>query len=382
MSEDSSVAHKSSIEAYDGNPFTTAWRGVQKLFTVNGQLVVGLAFFNALIITVIVAAVATVSYSIIAYAVNHSPGFMTSIIDQAGSQSPSAAMGLSALYDGASGMKDVNIFVTVTLGFLLIAGLASFLKALQITVALASSNNKTLQFNDALKRALKRTLYFVELYLLLVGGGIAAAILLVLLMLSSQFLGPIAVILGLIGGLLLFYAMIRLAFAKFIVVDTGSNAIAALKHSWSITRGHFVEILGIGAVVMAAGQVTMLFMRGLMMASSGSRLVAAVAVLWFAVLVVAIILVTVAIAERYVQIAHHKATADPVPTNYLAIVLVLLIIPIVQATMPDSPSEWPAKGGRRMQTHMRSGTNGDPSPWSSNSFDPASGEQVVTPSLN
>jgi hypothetical protein len=383
MSQDSSVEHKESVAAYDGNPFTTAWRGIQKLFSVNGQLLVGLAFFNAMIIIILIATAGTVAYAITAYAVNHSPGFMASIIDQAGSQSPNASAGLSALYDSAQGMKDVNIFVTVTLGLLLMAGLGAFLKALQITIALASSNNKTLRFNDALKRALKRTLPIVELHLILLGGGIAAILALGLVMISSQFIGHMAVILSLLGWLLLVYVVIRLIFAKFILVDSTLSAIAALKRSWSITSGHFVEILGIGAVVMAAGQIAMLLLRGLMMASLGSRLSAAVAVLWFAVFIIAIILVTVAVTERYVQIAHHKATADPTPTNYLAIVLVLLMIPIMHAAAPDTNSEWPAKGGR-MQTQMRNSTNGDPALWDSNKadFGNSTSEQMIAPSLN
>ncbi|HWZ66058.1 MAG TPA: hypothetical protein VNX65_04710 [Patescibacteria group bacterium] len=328
MSQSESETSKS--KAYDGNPFSTAWRGVRKLFDVNGQLLIGLAFFNTLAIIILFVTAGIVGFVLVAYIINHSPDFVANAI--ANSQSPYLAERLSALADRVSSVKDMHIFITAALGSLFLLGFGSFLKALQITVALASSSGKALSFNFALKQSFKRTMPIAEVYLILLAAFLTTMLITNVLIMSSQFIGPIAIILNLVVWIIAFYVFIRLSLAKFILIDnTSADSVSALKRSWAITNGHFVEILGIGSVIFLAINVVALLWGSLLAAADGSSLMALIEVLGFAMFVLATTLVIAAISERYIQIAHNKANKNPEPTNYLAIVLVVMFVFYVAA---------------------------------------------------
>src|SRR5690242_7566745 len=304
---------------YDSNPFTTAWNGIQKIFTVNPQSFVGvtvaiLAICAALGATAVVFALAT-----FAFMAKHYPR--------------------SDPFPGQSSlgyfhyMSDSTVFGLWGVGIVVGALLLTLLQALQMRFTIASARNTSVTFRQVFGPSLKYLLPLLGLAGLIT---VSLALVFVILGLASIAAPIVLVLLGLAAIISLVYVCFRLSFASYAIVDKNLGPIAAIKHSWASTDGRVVDIIGVGAATYALMAVPSIILTALSKVSEGVPvLVNIFDVLGLVLELVLLVVATMPMAERYVQSqAVYDKEIEAAPTsgfNFVAIVLVLVLMPILNA---------------------------------------------------
>lgn len=311
--------------AYDSNPFTAAWTGIQKLIKTNSQTVVGTALFNILLTVVLVVTLFVIAMSLISFGLKHNSYL------EAAYQIPT-----SAPYSFLTSMSDASIYVTWIIGVAIIIFVLSLIESLQLTLGVAAARSVPLKFGALLKQSTKFVLPilgFVGLMLLVI---IVASIVIGLLAVP---LGFITIVVGLVAVIAGIYAALRLSFTVYSIIDEHLGPVAAMKRSWGLTEGHIIETIGSGAVALLIVTVPDIILTALARVTEGLPLLSGLFGLLGAIVATVLLLgATMSMAERYVQIRATKegsvAPAALSPFNYLAIAVFLVLAPILSALSP------------------------------------------------
>ncbi len=323
-SVDKPTKQASSLALYDSNPFTAAWAGLQKLVKTNAQTVVGVALFNIVLFVVLGLTGLVVVFSIFAFLAKHDPSFPTWIFPSYNS------------FDFVNSMNDLSIYLTWAIGFVICVLVMTLTQSLQLNLSLAAAKSVPLKFGALLKASMGSVLPIVGFVCLMILAFIVGAVALGLL---ALVLGPITLVVGVVALAAAIYAGLRLSFATYVIVDRRLSPVAAVKNSWKLTDGHLIETVGSGAVAWIILAVPSLIMNALARITEGAPMVSGIfSLLDLALVVVLVIGAAMAIAERYVQLqALANKELKPValsPFNYLAVLVMLILAPILQALSP------------------------------------------------
>ncbi len=336
--EDTSVIEKSQGQEkkpkslptkYDSNPFTAAWSGIQKLVKTNAQTVVGVALFNILLFVLLGLTALVVVLSIFAFVARHSPELV-------GSAFPSYTA-----FDFLNSMNDVSIYLTWGIGLVVCIFVMALTQSLQLNLAVAAARNVPLKFGKLLKASIGTVSPILGFVGLMVLVFIVSAIVLGLL---ATVLGPITLVVGLVAALAAVYAGLRLSYTTYSIVDRRLGPVAAMKNSWKVTEGHIIETVGSGAVAWLILAVPSLVTNALARLTEGAPMVSGLFnLLDLALVVVLVIGAAMSVAERYVQVqavADKELEPTPLsPFNYLAVALVLILAPILEALSPTMKND-------------------------------------------
>ena len=309
---------------YDSNPFTTAWTGAQKLLKTNLHNMVGLAFFNVFLFTVLGTTVIVVLLTLLAFVAKHNP-------------QANIPMPRDTVYSFAASMSDSTIYLTWGIGALIIILVITLLQALQIRLTVAAARLTHIRFGALLKDSL-------EACLPLLGFGGLLVLCMVMLVLAigllAGLLGPITIVVALVAFVALVYVGFRLAFTTYGIVGERLSPIAAARQSWGITNGHIVETLGAAAITSLILAIPGVILSAFAKITENLPLLSGVlSVIDMVLTVLLVIVAAMAVAERYVQLlaiskGKLKATAVS-PFNYLAIGLLLVVAPLLAALSPS-----------------------------------------------
>lgn len=309
---------------YDSNPFTAAWSGVQKLIRTNASTVVGVAFFNLLLFALTALSGILLVLSIGAYAFKHTPELLAYITDQ-------------NILDFLAGVSDTSLYATWGIGTVVCIFLMALTQSIQLNLTVAAAKGISLKFGALLKAGVRTVMPIL--------GLIGLAILIIIATFST--LGALSGLLGIITLLFMVMALlaiifvgIRLSYAAYSIVDLGMGPINAMKHSWRISDGHFIETISSAAVASIILTVPSIILQALARVTQDTSILSSVfGLLDVTLTVVLIIIAAMAVSERYVQLQalHTKqATAKPLnPLNFLAILIVIFLTPIMSALSPQ-----------------------------------------------
>lgn len=306
------------------NPFTTTLNGIKKVFHYNTNSLIGAVLFNLVVGALMFITLLVILGALLAFVLkNASPTLPTTIPPQ--------------IADVANSLNEPGIYASWIIGLLLLVFFAALLQSVQIKLVTASSANQTISFGDLLKQGLRRVVPLLGLTGLVVLAFVAGAGLLALL---TLLIGPIAFVLILAAIVAAIYYGIRISYAAFSVIGEGKGPIGALKRSYALTRGHFVEVVGVGAAVAVFVVIPTLILDLLALAVSGSTAAEAIVRLVSAVVgLIAGTLATAGFAERFTQLRNitdglTTATKTHV-SNYLAIAAFVILGAISNAVTPE-----------------------------------------------
>jgi len=327
--EQNDVSSAGKPSAYDSNPFTATWSGIQKLVKSNSQTVVGVALFNILLTAVLIVTAAVMFLGLITFIIKHNDT-------------------LSAMYTFPSNtafgfltnMSDGSIYLTWVIGLAVCVFIVSLLQSLQLNLSIAAARSVTLKFGALLKQSVRSVLPILGYVCLVVLAIVVAAIVIALL---SLVLGYITVIVALVAIIAAIYAGLRLSFAVFAIVDQKLGPVHAMKASWKMTNGHLIETVGSGSIGMLVITVPDIILTALSRITEGAPMLSGLFGILSAVITpVLVIAATMAMAERYTQIrALNNNEVTPVPLssfNYLAIVTAIFLSFILNALSPKMDS--------------------------------------------
>lgn len=309
---------------YDSNPFTAAWSGLQKLVKTNAQTVVGVALFNIVLFVLLGLTAFAVVVALFTFFAKHDATFPTWLLPP------------YANVDFINSMNDVSIYLTWAIGFIICACIMALTQSLQLNLALAAARNTALNFGALLKVSMGSIAPILGFVGLMVLSFIVVVIALGIL---ATVLGPITFVVALAAILAIIYVGLRLSFTTYSIVDHRYGPVAAIKNSWKVTKGHLIETVGSGAVAWLMWAVPSLIINALARITEGAPVVSGFfSLLDLALVVVLVIGAAMSFAERYVQVqAVSNKELQPVPLspfNYLAVMLVLVFAPILQALAP------------------------------------------------
>ncbi len=320
------------VIAYDSNPFTTTWTGIQKLIKTNAQSVVGVALFNILLMGLLIVTVGVTFLSVATFVIKHDDTLHAQY--SFASDSPLGFL---------TNMSDGSIYATWVIGFIICVFLMALMQSLQLNLAMAATKEVTQKFGTLVKQAVKNILpilgFIGLVFLTLLVGSIVIALL-------SIVIGYISLVVGLIALLAAIYAGLRLSFTIFIIVDQHVGPIPAMKQSWKTTDGHLIETIGSAFVGMLVLSVPAVVITALSRITEGLPLLSGLFSILNAVATTVLVIgATMAIAERYTQIRalnDHKLTSVPLSAfNYGAIVLALFMSFILNALSPKLDNNSP-----------------------------------------
>jgi hypothetical protein len=316
------IKNTSPLTRYDSNPFTAAWSGIQKLVRTNAQTVVGVALFNILLFVILGLTTLVVVLSVFAFVAKHF--------------GPLPTFPSYTAFDFLNSMNDTSIYFTWGIGFALCASVVALVQSLQLNLTLAATKNIPLKFGKLLKASIGSIGAILGFGILILLAIIAVSVALGLL---AAVLGPITFVIALVAILAIVYVGLRLSFTPYSIVEHRTGPIAAIKNSWRITNGHVIETVGSAAVAWLVLAVPSLVINALARITEGASVVSGLfSLLDIALVVVLVIGAAMAIAERYIQIqavANKELETTPLsPFNYLAVVLVLILAPILQLLSP------------------------------------------------
>lgn len=325
------TAHPQS-HLYDSNPFTSAWRGIRSLVTLNLRPLVGLVFFSLLMFILLGATLLAILLAIFAFGIKNSPGFDFSFLG-------------SDLYGFVTSMSYGSIVATWVIGFVVCVAIITLLQVLQLRLTISSAKSTTVTFGALLKRSLHLIMPLVGLVVLLIGVVLAAAIVLAIL---AKILGFITIIVGLAGLIFAVYASFRLGFAAYSIVNEGLGPIAALKRSWALTNGHVIETIGSQATSWLTMAIPSLIVSALARATAGIPTVSMIFDLLDFLLIIGLLAIaSMAVAERFAQLqaldAKQLTAPSLSPLNFVAIVLVFVVAPLLNALSPKTTSTTPSQ---------------------------------------
>lgn len=311
---------------FDSNPFTATWAGVQKLIKINPQTVIGTTLFNVLLVVLIGLTAAVILFAILALIIKHIPDLSVLANAQFGIQLGS--------------MSDISLYITLAAGFVIIVFLIAFLQLLQLTLAVSSARSRALRFSELFKKSMSSIFPIIGY-----GGIVIVAFIVGFLVLAilAPLLGFITVIIGIVLVLAATYALLRLTYTPYSIVDLRLDPISAMKRSWALTDGHVIETVGSAAVSSLIIVVPSIVLSALARVTEGISFISSLFSLVQLVLSIILIVVSaMALAERYVQldaVENKETVATPFsPYNYLAIVIVVVLLPILSALSPKSAS--------------------------------------------
>lgn len=308
---------------YDSNPFTAAWSGVQKLARSNGSTVIGVALFNILLFALIGITAILVVLAIGTYVVKHSPELQAFVTDP-------------GIIDFLGSVNDTSIYATIGLGLAACVFFMSLTQSLQLNLTVAASRSISLKFGALLKASVRSIPPILGLIALSILAVLTAFLVIALL---STLLGIITFLIGVIAVIAIIYVGIRLSYATYSIVDLRLGPIAAIKHSWKISSGHFIETLGSAAVASLILTVPSLILSALARVSEGVPTLSGIFILLeFVITIVLVIGAAMAVAERYTQLqaieTKQLAATNLNPFNYLAILLFIFLAPVLDALSP------------------------------------------------
>lgn len=314
---------RSAHQAYESNPFTAAWSGVQKLARSNGSTVIGVALFNILLFALVGVTAILVLLAIGAYMFNHSPQLQAFVTDQ-------------SVIDFLGSVSDTSIYATVGLGLAACIFFMSLTQSLQLNLTVAASRNVSLKFGALLKASVRAVPPILGLIALSIIAVFAAFLVIALL---STILGIITFLIGVVALIAVIYVGIRLSYASYSIVDLRLGPVAAIKHSWKISSGHFIETIGSAAVASLILAVPSLILSALARVTEGIPTLSGMfTLLEFVITIVLVIGAAMAVAERYTQLqaieTKQLTTTSLSPFNYLAILLFIFLAPVLDALSP------------------------------------------------
>lgn len=325
MKNEQDTPTKKQSAAYDSNPFSVAWTGVQKLIKTNSQTVVGVALFNILLTALLVVTVGLIFLAVLTFVIKHDDAL-----------SARYALPTNSGLGFLSNMSDGSIYVTWILGFAMCVFLVALMQSLQLNLSVAAAKEVTLKFGALLKQSVKSIppiLGFIGLVALtLTVGSIVIGLL-------SIVLGYITFLIGMIALLAAVYASLRLSFTVFIIVDQHVGPVAAMRQSWKTTNGHLIETIGSAFTSALILTVPDIIMTALSRVTESMPLLSALFGILSAIITTVLVIgATMAMAERYTQINalnEHKLSSVPLsPFNYAAILLAIFMISILNALSP------------------------------------------------
>ena len=311
----------SALTRYDSNPFTAAWTGIQKLIKTNTHTVVGVAFFNVLLFAIMGIALISLFLATVVYIVRHNPNL--------------------PIYGNALGfldsMSDTSIYLTWGIGVVVWIFVLALTQSLQLTLTVAGARGVTLKFGELLKSSIRSVFPIL---------GYACLIILTLLLmglvlaLASTLLGIVTLLVAFVVILAMVYVALRLSYVTYSIVDKHLGPVAAMKDSWTISRGHLIETLGSASVAALIFGLPSLVLTALARAADGTPALSGIFSLLELVLIVVLVIgAAMSMAERYVQIqavASKQITAAPLSAiNYLAIVAAFFLSGLMNALTPQ-----------------------------------------------
>lgn len=306
---------------YDSNPFTTGLTAIKKVFVVNPHALIR-------VIMGVFAAAAVLGASIAAFWLAAAVFMTRHYADSDGLELPSRLqqMLFTNVPDGAVYALWAGSLI---LGVVVIA----LIQALQLRFTVATARGVSVSFRQIFRESIGHLLPLMGL----AGLSILAIIVLCIFIGMLSIVAPIAVfLLGAATVVSVIYGGLRLAFAGYAVVDKNLSPIAAIAYSWRVTDGRLVDILGVTAVTSLLFTVPSIIFGALAKVSEGAPGLNATFEIANLVVQGALIVVgSMPLAERFVQsvaVYDKKVVATQTsPFNFLAIVLVLALIPLYDA---------------------------------------------------
>ncbi len=332
------------VLTHDSNPFTTTINGIKKVFRFNISNLVGTIVFSLFLGALMVATLATMALALVAFIIQQNVPDSAPLI----ANLPPEAVSF------ATNMSVSSIYATWAIGLLLAILLGTFIQAIQLSLVAASANSQAIGFGDLLQQSSRRVLPLLGL-MAIVAMVIIASI--VVLMLLSQITGPVIAVLIIIAIVIALYLYVRLIFATFSIIEEGLGPMAALKRSIALTKGHFVETMGIVAVTALFVLAPSLLFDLLSSATNAP----VSSIIMFISMIVSLIVSTivgVGFAERFVQLRNIKngavvATKTHV-MNYVAILLMMLGYMIASTlSKPHSGYDHPYNNSKQLEEHNR-----------------------------
>lgn len=310
---------------YDSNPFSASWSGIQKLLKLNSSTTVGVAFFNIVLSVLLGIAIIGLLVVTIIYLLRTAyPQFAEAIF---------AYLSLDFL----GSINNTSVFATWIITPIVIILIGTLLQTLQIKLTTESAWQRTIKFSELFKSSIGRVPSFIGLVLLM---GLAIILpFIAMVLIGHTALAVLSFVLALVWLSVIVFVGLRLSLATFCIVDRQLGPINAIKQSWAITQGHIIEIIGTACVAMLIALVPSVIFAALDLVLQNVPIVTSILnVLSAIVAIVLSIAATMAMAERYAQlqaVADKKATATALsPLNYLAIVIVVLLMIVSSALTP------------------------------------------------
>lgn len=316
----------SGVEAeitYDSNPFTSAWSGVQKLLHVNPHTMVGVAFFNVLLFMLMAIIGIILFFTIIGLWHKANPSVLF----------PVGALDLTMFESMSSGM-----LIAVLVGDLILLILVAILiQILQAKLAIASARGTSMKFGQLLKESTGRVLPVLGFGAL---GFLAVVMCLMVISVLFQILSFAAFAPAFLLLLGLVFVSLRLAFTLYVIVGEKVGPIDGLKRSWKLTKGHLIESIGSASVAWLILAIPSVVVSAFARLSDGNPGVSQVFDLLGAVIsVILVIIAAMPLAERYTQLQaaseNKMAPSTLSPLNYVALLLVLFVGPLLSSLSPQ-----------------------------------------------
>jgi uncharacterized membrane protein YidH (DUF202 family) len=258
---------------------------------------------------------------------NHSPQLQAFVTDQ-------------SVIDFLGSVSDTSIYATVGLGLAVCVFFMSLTQSLQLNLTVAASRSVSLKFGALLKASVRSVPPILGLIALSVLAVFAAFLVIALL---STILGIITFLIGVVALIAVIYVGIRLSYASYSIVDLRLGPVAAIKHSWKISSGHFIETIGSAAVASLILAVPSLILSALARVTEGTPTLSGMfTLLEFVITIVLVIGAAMAVAERYTQLqaieTKQLTETNLSPFNYLAILLFIFLAPVLDALSPKLES--------------------------------------------
>lgn len=350
MNAEKSAEATTSESHYLGNPFKLTLAGVKQFWANTKSQLIGVVamqfgLFVAIGLSAGIALVAglTATLILLGESSNSNP-FAAELVAMFGPDFATLANQLASLKIGAAVLAALGVIATLLI--------AVYLQAFQVA-ALGEGviHNKTIVFKTIAKTAFRRTPALLGQFFIILGAIFVAGIPFVLI--SAVLKSESAAALGLnaLYGLALsvgaFIISTKLAMTPYEIVVAGASPIKAMKNSWHLSKGRFVEILGVLAISLIMTLVVSLVTNLLSLLSELSQ----VAIVTLPISIIIVILGAlsslfsqVPLAKRYSQLVAIKAGGPKTDWGSnlgalgLAIVTAVIVGSLQMAIAPESPT--------------------------------------------